>query len=217
MNRVREAVIAVGLAGGLMAAGCSEPTIEQEARIVGFGQGVDVTVWQPEWQGYEEQYEIPQGATVRNVQPYDMYVGCREMEDEFFGWNEDDWACQTDIWSTCESSDTTHCEAIYERRYNYQVLEDRVVRDCMANIVKGEYKSRYPVENTSCEQSLTPDQRVEKQSRYLLWLTTENPDEEGPETITQAVEVTGDEWQRSDSSVSVTAVIQGDRIIDVKL
>lgn len=214
MNKIRNAIIAAGVATGLVVLpSCSESAIEQEARVVGFGSGVDVTVTEPRWNTYEDEVNLP-GGQIRDVRVEDEQVGCIEVDDDFFSYDMDDPDCWFDY--SCVSTDYSHCEPVYESLYSYQRLEDTVVRQCIAPITKREYKAD-PVEDKSCEQEQTSTQSLHKTSRYILWVTTPNPDSETGGNLTSSIKVSAQEWQASDRSLPVVAVIKDGKITQVKV
>lgn len=211
MNGLKNAAIATGLATGLfVAGGCGESAIEQEAQINGFGHGIDVQVIEPQWIPYYDQGYLP-GSTLRNISSYEEVVDCRAVSDGW-GWNTNDSECYGDL-CMFTASDDQHCEAVWELRYSYEQLEDTVVRQCIAPIVKREFKGN-AIEDTSCENELRENQRLQKSGRYVLWVSTPNPKEEGPETLSGRVEVTAEQWADASSSEPITVSISDGEITE---
>ena len=214
MNKFRNLTIATGLvSAALIAPACGESGVEQEAYIQGFGYGINSNVIEAQWHQYTDQVGFPIGE-VRGVNSSLEVVDCREVYDGFFN-TQSDSECMFDLW--CSDTGDTHCEAVYEPRYSFQRLEDTVVRQCIAPIMKREFKPDIPIRDTVCEDSRTGAQRLSESARYLLYVSTPNPDKEVDGNIKGSAELSADEWQRVDWATPVIAVVDDGRIVDIKV
>lgn len=206
-----------GLAAGTLV-GCGEGGVEQEAQITGFGTGVDVQIVEDQWIVHEGKQSLP-GDTIRNVHDYDKFAGCKEVANGYFSLNFDDPECWSDFW--CQSTEDTHCEAQYQRLYDYERLEEVTVKDCPAFIALAEYKPKVSERNEECIANIAPPQRLRETTRYVIRVSTQNPEYEEkpdePEHFTTTHDITAHEWSTVGYETPVKVRIKGDRITSVSL
>jgi hypothetical protein len=202
--------------------GCSNesPTIEQNAQIIGFAQGVDATIVEDQWVQYYDQPYLP-GGTLRSVNSGRKFAGCVAVRDEWGSWNLDDGDCF--FWG-CSAGDNQHCEARYDPAYDYEQLEEVIVEECPAPMARREFKSDEVARYEECIARADIGQTVRLVSRFLIWIRTRNPEyneekidesKPEPEFLVAPIELdTPEQWARIQRDTPVTAFIRGGAIID---
>lgn len=223
MNKLTNTLAVAGLAAGSLAACGGESGVEQEAQIIGFGRGEDVSIVEDQWVHHEDADYLPSG-TIRNVEEDEEFAGCREVEDDWFWGGEDDLACDLEITLfPCESEEGTHCEAEYDPIYDFDILEESVVRECPAPITRREYKDETIARDEACISTRTDGQRLRQQSRFVIWVSTSNPDYDPendsnePRQLTTSHDLSAEEWSTIDRNSSVTVRVNDGRITRVSL
>lgn len=217
---------AAGFASGTLA-GCGgeADTVKQPASIVGFAHGIDSKLYENQWVLHVDETTPPLG-NIRNLQldPEGDFRGCRPVGDGYFSFDTNDDECGG-FWADgdyCGGTEDDHCVADYDPTYTYEAEEAVVAMDCLAQLVKMEYKTLEPVVNEDCARSRKDGQWVEDQARYVLWLITSNPEYDAeepsanePAVITGKQDVTVQEWQQAERSVRPTVTIRNGEIVDI--
>lgn len=209
-------------------AGCGsiEPTIEQPGSIVGFAQGIDSQLWGDVWVDHVNEDNLPSdGVREIKVNPRGRRVGCVAVGDGYFSVDTDDEGCGG-FWgdgSRCGADENEHCKAVFAPTYDFQQLTPQVLQDCRAELKKTEFKPEKPVTNERCKNNRKDGQWVINTPRFLIWLSTTNPDydKEHPEKadpyITGVQQINDAEWERAERTIQTTVVIRSGKVIDVKL
>ena len=200
--------------------GCGAEGVKQEGQVAGFAQGVDGQIFEDQWVHHKNEDEIPSG-TIRDTEEHEEFAGCREVGDGLLSWNTDDPEC----WGTwCVSSESTHCEAEYDTKYSFDRLEEVKVQDCPAPMRPVEYRSDDEVFiDQPCIDGAQPHQRVVRISRFLIYVSTPNPNYDSsdskkanePRFLQDSQEVTQEEWRTIDRSTEVNVTVRGAEITNI--
>lgn len=207
------------MAGALSACG-GEPTVELQGQVQRYGVGIDVIVVEDQWVPHRNETQPPFGE-IRNRYPHEEFSHCKEVDDELFSWNDDDFDCLNDFgWNACVSTDNTHCEAVYETQYDFERLEEVEVDNCPAPIRMREFRAEEPDVDQACLDRVRSDQRINKTSRYIVHVSVANPKhgEEGQQDrLEKDINLTFDEWNQLGTNRNVTVQVRGSQLIDVKI
>lgn len=213
MNRVG-ATLTAGVAL-YAAAACGPETSEAEARVVGFASGIDSVIVQDEWVPYTDQSSLPWSGETRNERHHEEFTGCREVENGFFDLGFDDDECWFDF--SCSSTDTTHCKAVYEDRYDYERLETKTVKHCPAPVVITMDKPEQPEIDAHCVEDRGELQRVEQATWYIVSVVVKNPfydSENNPrEMLNARMRVSPEAWASLEPGETIAVTVADNQTV----
>lgn len=226
MKKMMKIALAASVTAGALA-GCGSETqaVEQPASVTGYAHGIDSKLWENQWVLHVDDTYPPEG-NYRNlyIDPEGRFRGCRAVGDGFFSFDTNDDECGG-WWSDgdyCGGDESDHCVAMYDPTYTYEADEATIIMDCVANLQKREYPTPDPITNEACARSRGDGQWVTETTRYILWLTTTNPDYDAekpdsnvPRTITKAEEVDVSEWRQAKEDIKPTVSVLNGKIIGV--
>ncbi|MCW1907886.1 MAG: hypothetical protein KIH63_000920 [Candidatus Saccharibacteria bacterium] len=173
----------------------------------------------------EDVYEEP------SVDTYDGWYEDESADDEWdydieygFGglsWDydeSDDLECRDDFW--CNSDDYSHCEAVYEDRYDYQQLVTTTIQSCPAPVEITIDKPRQPAINAQCIGGISELQRIEQTAWYIVSVTVRNPfydDETNPrEVLRTTLRLSPEAWESLDQGDTIALEVAENQTVQLK-
>lgn len=227
------------------AAACGPETTGADANVVGFAYVIDSTIVQDEWVEYTGESSLPWRGQTRNERHYTEFTGCREVDNSVqpedvyddvsadegvyeldYGYGalswpydeSDDYECRDNFW--CSSDDYSHCEAVHEDRYDYEILETRTIRNCPAPLVITMDKPEQPAIDTSCIEDISELQRIEQKTHRIISVTVSNPfydEEDNPREMLQAkLDVSPEAWQGLEYGSNVSVIVADNQTVQLK-